>query len=265
MNKPASLALMQGFFADALLDSSKEVQAASLFLNAAGGVRDRLALYRGNLTSIWRQALANAYPVILQLVGEDYFERLAREYGRMYPSTEGDLNVFGSHLADYFAQDEVAHRYPYFPEVAALEWRLHQSYYAKDATAISLIELVTAAQASAVDVQFAHLTFCPACCLFQSGTAAVEVWMAHQADTAQWPVQLNIPSFAVVFRRNWHAQAQALTMAAYQALQSLASGATLGDAFEVALELDPQFDVAGNLQAWFALGLFCSVRFDGVQ
>ncbi len=67
----------QQAFATALFDP-----AAALPSFAGAAVQERFALYRGNVSATWRRTLGHAYPVVLALVGEDFFGGLARAYGR---------------------------------------------------------------------------------------------------------------------------------------------------------------------------------------
>ena len=77
------LARTQQAFADALVDMKPGRPALNLFRGVL--VEERLGLYRGNLNATWRRVLGQAYPVVLALVGEEFFAGLAREYGRQLP------------------------------------------------------------------------------------------------------------------------------------------------------------------------------------
>ena len=93
------LAARQQSFAATLFDTA---QPAPQFKSEHAD--HRFALYRGNLTENWRKTLASAYPVLLALVGEEFFGGLARAYGRAHPSDDPDLNQFASHFADYLRE-----------------------------------------------------------------------------------------------------------------------------------------------------------------
>jgi hypothetical protein len=113
-----ALAAQQQAFSDALFAPAAE---ASLKLRHG----ERFGLYRGNLASTWTKALAAAYPVIAQLVGEEFFAALAREYGRAHPSDSGDLNRFGARFEPFLRCFEHVKDLPYLPDMARLEWQLH--------------------------------------------------------------------------------------------------------------------------------------------
>ena len=71
-----ALAAGQQAFATALLDVNRE--AAFLRQCQGPASAERFALYRGNLSATWRRTLGHAYPVVLALVGEEFFAGLAR-------------------------------------------------------------------------------------------------------------------------------------------------------------------------------------------
>ena len=83
MDKAApSLTIIQQRFAQALFNVDLAERTLPLFAASTSSLDARLAFYRGNLASVWSGALANAYPVLLQLVGADFFAQMARAYGQ---------------------------------------------------------------------------------------------------------------------------------------------------------------------------------------
>lgn len=256
-----TLAEIQEQFAHALLQSSRTAQAAAL-LNTHPYQDDRLALYRGNLTAIWISALKNAYPVLHQLVGEEYFEQVARAFGRAYPSESGDLNQFGAKFTEFLKTIPDAVDYPYFSDVAALEWQIHTAYYAADAEALSLHDVLQAISTGGQDVQAVQLTFHPAASLYHSAWDSVGIWHAHQANsTSGFPEDIKQTSYGLIYRRDWLVELQLVSQAAWLALTALQQGRSLGEALELALEADAEFAINTCLQSWFAAGLFIHFTF----
>ena len=74
-----SLREAQTQFAAAVLDGSDPVYA----------------VYRNNVRTCLGRALADAYPVVERLVGEEFFRHTAYRYIAQHPSRSGDLNAFG--------------------------------------------------------------------------------------------------------------------------------------------------------------------------
>lgn len=253
-NNRLSLAMMQQQFADALLDVDLAERALPLFAASASPQEARLAFYRGNLGAIWSGALANAYPVLLQLVGAGFFEQMARAYGLAHTSQSGDLNHFGADMPAFLADAPMTADYPYFSDVAALEWMVHRAYYAADAEILALPSLIANAGQGLQEVR---LKWHPAARLHESLHASVSVWLSHQDGApACAPFSLAEHSYALVSRPEWRATVIPLSRSGYQALRALSMDKTLGEALETALDIDPQFDIPAALNAWFSVGAF---------
>jgi uncharacterized protein (UPF0276 family) len=221
--------------------------------NDGGDISARLAIYRGNLAANWEKALSSAYPVIRELVGIEFFGGLARVYGKAHPSHDADLNRFGEHFAGFLAGFEHAAKFPYLPDMARLEWAVHQAHYAPDAAPLDASDFTSLTPAT---LEASRFTLHPACTIVASGWAVADLWLAHQPGGPPFPAAINAPSCALVCRPAWQAQVHAISLAMQAALATLAQGDTFGAALDAAFEIDEDFDVAGNLRQWLELGVF---------
>lgn len=260
---------IQQKFADALLSLNALDQAVPMLKVRAVGnqqvsdvelAQHRLAFYRGSLTAIWKQTLSNTFPVLLQLVGDEFFEQLARAYGRAHPSQSGNLNLFGAELASFVAGNEHCADYPYFVDVIRLEWLVHQTFYAKDSASIGLSEVLSHRGEAFSETRLQWNTNAH---LFQSDWDAVSIWLAHQEEAGEGiEINLEQPSYGVVTRPNWRVQVTALSQSEFLALQALKQSAAIGAALEIAVEQDPNFDIPAKLNQWFDIGLFSDIQAD---
>jgi uncharacterized protein (UPF0276 family) len=249
------LAASQQAFGDALFDAS---HAADVLGRIKGGAADeRLGIYRGNLAASWDKALAAAYPVVRQLVGEEFFSALARTYGKAWPSQDPDLNTFGQHFAGFLAGFEHVTDYPYLPSMARLEWALHRAYFAPDVPVLAATDLGKLAPEA---LEAARFTLHPASALDQGEWASAQLWLAHQPGGPDFPATMRAGSHALITRPRWQPQLVLLTPAAYAALSRLAEGATFGDALDAAFALDENFDVGVHLRQWLDAGVFAEVE-----
>ena len=241
-----ALAAGQQAFAIALLDT-----AATLPSFAGEAVPQRFALYRGNLSATWRRTLGHAYPVVLALVGEDFFGGLARAYGRQMPADSADLNQFGARFADFLAAFPPVAELPYLPDMARLEWALHLAHYAADAQALAP-EALAALHPDQLEAR--RFTLHPACVLLASDWQVAALWQAHQDGDGgrRFPQEMQSAGWALVCRTRWKAQLLVLDAAAHAALLALQQGQTFGAALDAAFELDPAFDLAAHLRQWLA-------------
>lgn len=245
---PETLAHGQQAFGENLVAPHVAQDFLTRFRGEPGSRLHGFGLYRGNLQAHQVSALSGAYPVLQALVGEAFFEGLAREYGRQYPSRTGDLNAFGAHFAPFLAAFPQVQAYPYFPDIARLEWALHRAWYAADVRAMTA-EALAALSPERLEAQRFRLH--PACQLLTSDWAVEGLWRAHQQEpVGAFPDPLQTSCFMAVVRVGWQVQVLSLSEAAFVVLQQLDAGEPLGPALDVGLEVDEAFPFNDALPQW---------------
>jgi uncharacterized protein (UPF0276 family) len=248
------LAERQQHFAAAMFSHAED--APVLAAVRAPHAQHRLALYRGNLGASWQKALLNAYPVIAQLVGEEFFEALVREYGRACPSTDGDLNRFGAHFERFLHTFPHTQDLPYLPDMARLEWLIYRAHFAQAAPPLAPDAMAMAPE----QFETAKVRMHPAAALFKSEWAVAQIWHAHQANGGELPPELAHPCRALVSRPQWRSMVTALAPASAAALEILQQGGVMGAALDAAFAEDEEFDIAGQLRLWLNSGAFTSIN-----
>ena len=256
----ADLTLLQHDFAAALVRLDAGYPVNGVFKGNPAINRERFALYRGNSIAIWQQSCANAYPVLQQLVGNVFFDELARAYGQEYPSLSGNLSEYGAGLAQFISGLDNCRAYPYLSAVAELEWQVHQAYFLAHHPPATLAQLGAFPADQLADLRF---TLQPGSALLTSDWATAEIWQAHQLADFSMPEQLCQTTHCLIRRPDWEAswqvQVSRISAASYAALQALSKGATLGSALELALACDPEFAIQTELADWFNQQLFCNI------
>ncbi|MGZ3159128.1 MAG: multinuclear nonheme iron-dependent oxidase, partial [Burkholderiaceae bacterium] len=259
----AHLAETQNLFSSALFDAPDEARVLPIFKGDTQSTQQRFALYRGNLSATWDKTLSAAYPVLKALVGDEFFGGLSRAYGKTYPSQQGDLNQFGGQFAEFLTDFPHVAEYPYFPDMARLEWAVHRAHYADNVTAFNPAEV---AQLRPEQLDQVRLSFHPAFSLIKSEWAIVELWQAHLPEGQYaFPDEIGRSNHALVARPQWKTVVLLLQPASYAALRALQQGQTLGAALDAALDIDEEFDFAFHLQQWLQHAIFTSVAFSDQQ
>jgi uncharacterized protein (UPF0276 family) len=254
----ARLADAQKLFSGALFNIDDEAKAMPIFEGDPQLAEQRFALYRGNLSATWEKTLSAAYPVLKALVGDEFFGGLARAYGKAYPSQLGDLNQFGAQFAEFLSDFPYVAEYPYFPDMARLEWALHRAHYADNAAPL---HAAVFARLTPDQLDHAIVELHPACSLIASEWAIAELWQAHQPATERsFPVEMARKNFAFVTRPQWKALVLPLSPSAYAALHALQNGKSLGAALDAALEIEAEFDFGSHLQQWLQHGVFVGLE-----
>jgi hypothetical protein len=212
-------------------------------LGAQALADEGLRVYRGNVFGNWRAALGGAYPIVRAIVGADFFERLARDYAQVAPSTSGDLHDYGAQLAPFLDGYTHTRDLPYLPDVARLEWCAHLAYYAADASPFDLSRPTQARLA-------------PDCALFESAWPLQRLWEAHQEGGDPASVNLGAgPDRVLVHRSRWRVEVSSLRAGDYRFLERLRAGAELGAALEAATAADAAFVARVAFAAWVQAGV----------
>jgi hypothetical protein len=240
---------LQREFASALQHAGHAAAAAAMFRGPPQRVLARLAVYRGNVHANCTKALACAYPVIQKIVGEDFFDAMAREYARAIPSRSGDLNLYGEALGDFVASFPHTRDLPYLPDVARMEWLVHRAHFAQDSPPFDPSPL-----ASLHAERFASLKprLSAACTLLESPWPLARIWTIHQCDYhGLFEIDLNAgPDRLLVYRTGWRARVLSLAPGDFSFLASAAHGATLGSALEAGVAAERSFDPSTTLARW---------------
>ncbi len=250
----SELAALQRDFGAAIASRDKAAEAAPIFRGPPEAALERLAVYRGNVVGACTKALAGAYPIVAKIVGESFFEGLAREYLRRFPSTSGDLNEFGAQLGQFVARFEHTRDLPYLPDVARMEWLAHRAYFARDAVAPDPVRLAAALER---DDGALRLGLAPACALLASPWPLARIWQVHQDDyEGEFSVDLEAgPERILISRPRFRVLVGAISTGAYRFLERCGAGAPVAAALDAALVAEPEFDLGTALAAWIGAGV----------
>lgn len=250
----SELAALQQAFGAAIASVDKAAESAPLFRGQPDAALARIAVYRGNVVGACTKALAGTYPIVAKIVGESFFEGLAREYLRRFPSASGDLNEFGASLAPFVAAFPHTRDLPYLADVARMEWLAHRAYYARDAAAPDLARLAAITEQDYTALRFG---LAPACALLASSWPLARIWEVHQDDfQGEFSVDLEAgPERILIYRPQFRVLVGTLSAGSYRFLERCGAGATVGDALEAALVAEPGFDLGAGLAAWLGAGV----------
>ncbi|MEI7457097.1 MAG: DNA-binding domain-containing protein [Nitrosomonadales bacterium] len=239
-----------GCFARAIIDGESPSPRINTGTSAySAGVA--LEVYRNNYRGNLHDALAGAYPVIVQLVGDDFFRYMARNYIEQHPSASANLHHYGARLAVFLAGFEPIQSLPYLPDVASLEWACHVAYFAADAMPLPLASL-----AEIPPEHYPALIFNTDCPLIRSRYPVAAIWQAHQTDAAcDFHIDLDKGGgIALVSRKGDVVQVSALSAADADWLERMQTGTALGAATDATMVSYPDFDLQAALLNLFALG-----------
>jgi hypothetical protein len=218
----------------------------------------RLAVYRNNTLKGLALALADGFPVVRRLVGDEFFAAMARAFVRRHPPASGCLLDYGAELAGFIESFEPAAALPYLPDVARLEWAWHLAFHAEDAAPLRPEALQTAPPEQEGDIR---LRLHPSARLLASAWPVLRIFEANQPGRdGRVDLDRGTGCRALVVRPDLDVELHALQAGEFALLQALDRGCGLVAAFEQASAAEPGFDLTSALLRGFERGVFSGFR-----
>ncbi len=242
-------------FSAALLDPAHPVPNG-LHGPEARKADKRYAIYRNNVTVGLIAALEANFPSIKRLVGDEFFNAMAREYARENPPKSRLMSEYGASFPTFLKDFEPLAAYPYMADVARLERLWLDAYHEADAEPLTGAALGAIAPDELFETRFAAH---PAARLFASPFAAVSIMSANRSDGAVPQINPARAEFGLVTRPQLDVAVRHVTASTHAFLGALLTGSTLGRSVETAAALDPAFDLSANIQGLLEAGVFTSV------
>lgn len=232
----------QTAFRAALLDPARAAPEG-LIGPDGGPAGKRFDVYRNNVTMALGEALEVAFPVLLKLLGEDFFRPMARTFLRAHPPESPVLMFYGAAMPAFLERFPPARDWGYLPDIARLELALRQSYHAADAPALDPQALALPPER----LMAARIGIAPAVRVLASAWPIHAIWRANTEIDAPAP-QMRAEE-VLIGRPGLDPGVWRLPPGGAAFVTALASGQTLGAALEAAGDT---FDLGAALQVLLA-------------
>jgi hypothetical protein len=248
------------------LQSLRELQvrfASALLADDSDGNGDeRIAIYRNTVRANYRNALGATYRVVSQLVGEPFFHAAVDACVHAWPSTGGDLNVYGGSFGEFLATYAHARNLPYLPDVARLEWAMDEAGRAADARGTPEAILAALGTIPAERITTLRFALDPSCRLLTSAYPVLRIWQVHQPGYAgDIAVAFGTAADHLLVRREGgDVVVERLTPGDFALLRALADGGDLAAALDAAVAAEPAFDLGTSLRKYIANRTLAELR-----
>lgn len=243
----------QTAFAHALLDPDLPCPSGLSTWNGADPAT-RFAVYRNNVMVSLIDALADTYPVVQRLVGEDFFRAMARVFAQANPPRSAVMAYYGHDFAAFIETFPPAASVPYLADVARLEMARVMAFHAADDEPVHT-DALQAALADPEQLLSLRLVLHPSMHVITSTFSVFSIWVAHQAETSMPSVDPDIAQAVLVFRNELDVDTLELAAGGAAFVSALQTGQTLLDASGAASRDDAEFDFVNTLALLLRLQL----------
>ena len=217
-----------------------------------------LNIYRNNVMVSLTRALGDQYPAVKNLVGEQFFNALARDYVLAFPPREPALTFYGAGMAEFIREHQACRALPWLGDVANLEYCRQEVLHAADEPVLLPAHLAAIAPEQLANLR---LQLRQSVQLFQSSWPVDKICAEALGDNPQKVnLENSTTSFMLVYRDGLAVDVSSLPEVSWEFLRMLAGDITLAQAWE---KLQRSFALADDrlaplLSQVLALGVFAS-------
>ena len=204
------------------------------------GSGPRAQIHKNNFFITLADALRQVYPVLNRLVGEEYFDHVARDYVCSNPPKGGCLVDFGEDFPSFMAARSEVRNLVYLEDVGRFEWLLNESFHEEDAVSVAPTVFEEFVEESYGDLRF---QFLPSSRLFYSPYPVHKIWQTNLQDESPKQVSLDEgPSWSLIVRPEMEVEVRHLHKADYKFLNALKKNKKLVSAIEDAQNTGEDFN-----------------------
>jgi hypothetical protein len=219
----------------------------------------RYNVYRNNVTVSLINALAETFPAVRRITGEDFFRAMARFHIRATPPTSPLLFEYGRDFPDFIEHYEHARPMPWLADVARIERAWLDAYHAADREPLAPQAL---SALPAERLSGTVLTPHPATRIVRSRFPAVTIFAANRSDGPVGPIGVAEPEDALITRPRLEVTVRRLPPGGAVFLESLINRQPLAAAAGAAMSESPAFDLSANIAGMVEAGAFSAIEFE---
>lgn len=242
-------------FASALLDPDIEIPDGVVGRNGEVSQK-RYAVYRNNVVVSLMEALAQTFPSLQTIMGEEVFRRICRNFVASHPPSSAMMQFYGREFAGFLDGFPPLKRSPFLGDVARLEFAWLEAYHASDAPCISPESIGAVAPDKVMELVFRRHD---AVHLLQSVYPIGDLF-AWRHGRPEAGADLSLSQTVMVTRPGHEVLLLILDEGQAVFFKSLLDGANLGVSAGVAMETDTDFNLSGALATALSAGLFSSFQ-----
>lgn len=213
----------------------------------------RYDVYRNNVTHSLIGALETAFPLVRRILGPQNFDRLAPDYLREHPPKSPLMMQYGVDFPAFLATSTQLSHLGYLPDCARLDLALRASYHAADADPFDLAAFKSLPPDQMMDQRIA---VAPTTRIIRSRWPLYAIWQFNMVQGAPKPHM--VAQDVIITRPEFDRTPHLLPLGGADWMGHLKDGVPLGEAHRLAIQAQPDFDLAANLTLAFGSSAFCA-------
>jgi len=255
----SDLAQLQSEFASAVHLAERRVPSFVTSYTSPQPLK-RFNVYRNNVYTSLMDVLEARFPIVLRLVGEDFFRAASRVFVEQHLPKSPLLMEYGDVFGDFLDSFEPVADEPYLGDIARIEFSRMVAYHATDAEPLGADDF---ASVNAGDVPSLQFSLHPSLQIVSSPFPIVSIWETNSNDDDVKPIDIDGGGEdAMIIRPELEVQVRRLPEGACAFIGAIKNGAALDDAFQTASKAFAEFDLQENLTGLIVSGALLAYQLD---
>ncbi|MBI4431859.1 MAG: DUF692 family protein [Candidatus Omnitrophica bacterium] len=254
MTERANLIEIQRQFKSYIEPGDSEKTNLSDLLNPQGGSdpEERIQVYSNGYIARIHESLCESYEAVRHYAGKEAFMDLAEKYAARFPSENYNLSKAGLFFSNFLESlPEVVQNQPFLPDLARLEWGIAQAFHAFDQPR----DKASFSALTGADPALLGMRFQPSVRVLRAWWPVLDLWRGRKEDRPRSSVE-KAATTVLIFRKGTEVFCEMLDQAQGELLESLLSGAALGQACEkLLLSHEEELPVDQWFAQWVASGI----------
>ena len=232
-------------FAPALLDPDLDVPCGIIGPDGKPAPK-RFGVYRNNVVTSLMEAMADTYPAIKRIVGEDNFATLARVYISKHPPSSPVMQAYGDLFPQFISEFVPLQHSPFLVDVAQVEKNWIGAYHAADALPLEGAQLGKIDTDKLMETRF--ITH-PATSVISSPYALYDLFhLRNETNLHEVSYEkCNTDEAVLITRAHLIVEVNRLDQASAKFFTLITSGHSLGKSVGTAMQTDENFDVSSAI------------------
>jgi hypothetical protein len=222
------------------------------------GAAARLRVHRHHVGQSLVAALAATFPTVRAVVGEEFFQTMARTFVTQDLPRQPVLAEYGASFPAFVADYEAAASLPYLADVGRLDWALNVAFQTSPGACLTAADLAPLPAEEVVDLS---LELAAGASLIRSAYPVDRIWRLSQPEASIGTVDLEEGGASLlVLRRADDATFAPLDPAEAVFLSAVADGRTLESAVQAGFQIDSAFNLSTTFGRLLALQAFAALQ-----
>lgn len=211
----------------------------------------RYNVYRNNVTVSLIESLADIFPAVQSIIGEDNFQILARDYVRAHPPSSPLLFQYGQEFATFIETFEPARAVPFLADIARMDRGWLKAYHAADIVPLDGAKLGQVEPEKLAEINFiAH----PATFILQSQFPIKDIFLMNRGFAELTRLDMAQAQSVMFTRPETDIRVIDLNRGQFVFMNTLLEGQTLGEAVAHSMHADADFNLNTALQLLLRTG-----------